>query len=903
MSQEGERVVRVSGTNLELPDWIDIGAVALSVASAIRSQDQKAKLRRGNLSWEALTDLEMHLCQIHLHAKSLRSRQNEFAECLEQISIILDGMLDGNYIQRYLNDSPAIATSLNSLQYTRPSCLLAALISEPPPKFDAVEAIHIDVSSGLSNLLPLLRKVFGMPHAGELARLCKARELAEGLHRILHQHWPCQLHLNVNDHDGKLGACTRASLQLDPRWISGGVKDDTFFVILTGTLIKQECKIRVHLSERIIRDTDGEPVCFLPYDECKECCLSLVSDTSHKLWEDPDAYLDLQLHVRSDLRFPAKYELLTLRKLLQCLEPTYSAKRVVSMILSRALLVLLNGEWVGAALSMDDIYVFCKLEDHGPRPFFDKVFLSTHFGPAIHKPALRRVRNQHNRHPFPAIQALGILVAEIELGNRLDSIYRNIPPKARVQSPDKVAEILFEECRKRLRLDSGVLHTIEFCIEKNSLKKFEDGALKAPLQENNRFVKKYYDNIVRPLEEDLVDGAKWSWDEVNWQKYRELDYSGIAMMIGNPLQDIARQPDQIQERKGNQTPVVTFLREERGGAPFTPSLVGMTEPLSNQVFDAYSRVVHPNDMSRSRSANDWFNELKAVHACLSSDRMGSLDEEELEEQVKVAIIDTGIDLNHPAFQEFRKSRQLDPGIDFVDKGEEIRDLDGHGTHVCHTLLKTAPYAKAIYYAIETLDVDIISMSFAFEQVESDIKDALYNAKSKTSKNVLMFAAASNNRALKAEPIGYPARATDRVICVNSSTANDERSSFSPPGEPGLPNFSVVGEDVEAAWPPDKMRAMSGTSSATPIVAGIAALLLDFAKKDIGQASPPKWDTIMKKELSEMQGMKSVLKKCMTDMKTDGSYNLIKPWKLLKEEFSTVAERIIEALDRKHIWGY
>ena len=73
--------------------------------------------------------------------------------------------------------------------------------------------------------------------------------------------------------------------------------------------------------------------------------------------------------------------------------------------------------------------------------------------------------------------------------------------------------------------------------------------------------------------------------------------------------------------------------------------------------------------------------------------MDSLIEEEKEELIKVAILDTGIDLTHPLFQKFLQNGQLHPGIDFVEEGRGIVDLDGHGTHVCHILLKTAPYAK------------------------------------------------------------------------------------------------------------------------------------------------------------------------------------------------------------------
>jgi hypothetical protein len=95
--------------------------------------------------------------------------------------------------------------------------------------------------------------------------------------------------------------------------------------------------------------------------------------------------------------------------------------------------------------------------------------------------------------------------------------------------------------------------------------------------------------------------------------------------------------------------------------------------------------------SRTTPTEEWFNHLRVVHRFLDSDRM-ALDDADVDRLVKVAVLDTGIDLHHPNLAEFRSDGRLDPGLDFVTN-REIVDLDGHGTHVSHTLLRTAPYVK------------------------------------------------------------------------------------------------------------------------------------------------------------------------------------------------------------------
>lgn len=207
----------------------------------------------------------------------------------------------------------------------------------------------------------------------------------------------------------------------------------------------------------------------------------------------------------------------------------------------------------------------------------------------------------------------------------------------------------------------------------------------------------------------------------------------------------------------------------------------------------------------------------------------------------VAIIDTGIQTDHPDLQD-----NVVSGYDFVNDRENAMDDHGHGTHVAgivaalqnqagtvgasHTA-KLMPVkvlnstgsgyvsdvAKGIYWATDN-GARIINLSLG-TTVDSDVLRKAVNYAS--SKGVLMAGAAGND---SGTPCSYPA-AYGAVICVVATDSSNRLASFSNVGgelaAPGVSNYSTF---LGSTY-----RYLSGTSMASPHVAGSLAV--------VGQACP------------------------------------------------------------------
>ncbi|MBI4345496.1 MAG: S8 family peptidase [Elusimicrobia bacterium] len=206
------------------------------------------------------------------------------------------------------------------------------------------------------------------------------------------------------------------------------------------------------------------------------------------------------------------------------------------------------------------------------------------------------------------------------------------------------------------------------------------------------------------------------------------------------------------------------------------------------------------------------------------------------EGVRVAVIDTGIYAKHPDL-----AGNYAGGYNAIDSDKEPNDDNGHGTHVAGTIaaikddkgvVGVAPKAKL--FAVKVLDakgggslvsivkgliwcgrnnIQVANMSLGAPIGTFFMHWAVMYA---NMKGVAIVAAAGNSGGKVSYPGGYP-----EVIAVSAADAYNKIAPWSSRGK----QVAVIapGVDVLSLAPGGGMATHSGTSMATPHVAGLAAL--------------------------------------------------------------------------------
>lgn len=204
----------------------------------------------------------------------------------------------------------------------------------------------------------------------------------------------------------------------------------------------------------------------------------------------------------------------------------------------------------------------------------------------------------------------------------------------------------------------------------------------------------------------------------------------------------------------------------------------------------------------------------------------------------VVVIDTGTDLGH---SDLAPNTNAAASRSFT--GEPLHDGNGHGTHCCGIVAAddngtgvqgVAPDAKlvamkglsnqgsgygswlanAIRAAADLPGHKILSMSFGAGGEDPVISAAIRDA---YAKGCWLVAAAGNDGP---GSINWPG-ALDEVVCVASTDKGGRVSGFSSANE--FVDVGFGGRDILSTYPGNRLATMSGTSMATPGVAGVLAL--------------------------------------------------------------------------------
>lgn len=181
------------------------------------------------------------------------------------------------------------------------------------------------------------------------------------------------------------------------------------------------------------------------------------------------------------------------------------------------------------------------------------------------------------------------------------------------------------------------------------------------------------------------------------------------------------------------------------------------------------------------------------------------------------------------------------------------------------------------------------MSFGFVKVDDKLRKAIRRA---YDNDVIMFAAASNDGLNNRYP-AFPARYHSHVICIRSTDGMGEWSGFNPPADSGADNICTLGVAVNSASiRGGGMERVSGTSIATPFAAGIAALIIEFARQ-----KPRKISERELKILHSVDGMRAIFKETRITVRTD-KYAYLVPWLFLNLErgFTKISYDISDALE-------
>ncbi|MEW2394477.1 S8 family peptidase [Streptomyces sp. NPDC046862] len=361
-------------------------------------------------------------------------------------------------------------------------------------------------------------------------------------------------------------------------------------------------------------------------------------------------------------------------------------------------------------------------------------------------------------------------------------------------------------------------------------------------------------DAARLIAEGKLDERLFDVTELNKSATRKAQKKGLKLIVGYKGAATGARAD---VRDAGDTTVRRTLKTLNADAVLTPK---------DDATKLWNAVTDTDGTTASGIANVWLDGVRKASLDKSVPQIGAPKAWAAGydgKGTKIAVLDTGVDTTHPDLKDqVIESKNFTPAADASDKF-------GHGTHVASIAAGTGAKSNGKYKGVapgakilngKVLDdtgsgddsgiiagiewaaaqgADVVNLSLGGgDTPEVDPLEAEVDKVSK-EKGILFAIAAGNDGEFGEQTIGSPGTAAS-ALTVGAVDDNDKLASFSSTG-PGLdgqikPDVTAPGVDITAASakgsvieqevgenPPGYLT-ISGTSMATPHVAGAAAIL-------------------------------------------------------------------------------
>ena len=334
-----------------------------------------------------------------------------------------------------------------------------------------------------------------------------------------------------------------------------------------------------------------------------------------------------------------------------------------------------------------------------------------------------------------------------------------------------------------------------------------------------------------------------------------LTLSTVSAQISPGLQD------RLDQRPDTERVDVIILTQSNANEQAKSAVRNANGNISHDfnIIDGVA-VTIPKVAAENLADRDFVREIQPDYKVETrlSESADAVDAEEVWSQnvtgegVDIAVLDTGIEDN--------TILNVEEQVDYTSEGTD--DLNGHGTHVAGIIASPDEGYRGVAYGADLFDVkvldqegtgsasdvisglewavennaDVATLSLGAAVEECDGTSSLSEAVDNTVEEGVTVTVAAGNNGPDSETITAPGCA-EKPITVGSSS-NGEISDFSSRGPTAdgrfKPDLVAPGEGITSLTKnygdSPQFETLSGTSMATPHVAGVAALLL--AEEDL-----------------------------------------------------------------------